>query len=294
MPEASGNEETAPTAAFAENLARRAQRQVAASARGWLAGGPPEEVALLNRLTERLGGGRSCRVAGSPPGTVESRSLTLHRKGAGGTDLFGADLAVSLRVLGTSLLKTALFQLKRTEGGRGRIETRQLGQMLRAYPIARHGMYVVAADKSGGTVAIGTVGEVVNSISASRLLPLPREVGFRVQAPEWLPPRAWARLWLRCEEGTPSRVGSPHSIEALLWRYAGSEQPPSWVAPEISNDLLPYVADLPDGWVPARFWLIFEVSNGGWEEFAAQPEQDPDLRRLPIGPDTLKRLRELP
>lgn len=275
------------------NLSRRAQRQVAASARGWLAGGPPEEVALLNRLTERLGGARSCRVAGSPPGVVETRSLTLHRKGVIGTDLFGADLAISLRVMGSPLLKTALFQLKRTEEGRGKIETHQLGQMLRAYPLVQHGTFLVAADKGDGAVAVGPIEEVVAAISPARLLPLPREVGFRVSAPNWLPPRVWTRRWLGCEVGPRSRVASPYSIEALLWRYTEAEQQPSWVAPEISSDLLPYIAELPDGWVPARSWLIFEVRSAGREEFAEESEQNLEQRRLSIDPDTLERLRDL-
>lgn len=279
---------------FVDNLARRAQRQIAASTRGWLVGGPPEEVALLNRLTERLGGNRSCQVAGSPPGVVESRSLTLHRRGTGGTDLFGADLAVSLHVQGTHFLKTALLQLKRAEKGRGRIESRQLGQMLLAYPFVQHGMFVAAADKDDGAMAIGPVENVVAGIRSARSLTLPKEVDFRVSDPGWLSSRAWARRWLGCEVGPRSRVGALSSIEALLWSYTRVEDAPSWVARQMSENLLQYVGDLPEGWVPARSWKIFEISHEAWEEGAVEySDQVPDPRRPTIDPETLDELRRL-
>lgn len=38
------------------------------------------------------------------------------------------------------------------------------------------------------------------------------------------------------------------------------------MAQESSADLAALVTDLPEGWTPARCWIIFEVSYEAWEE----------------------------
>lgn len=224
---------------FVDNLARRAQRQSAMSTRGWLIGGPPEEVALLNRLTERLVRNRSCLVSGTSSGTVDTRYLTLHRRGRDGTDLFGADLAVSVHIRHTSFLKTALFQLKRAKNASAKIETRQLGEMLLAYPFIGYSPFVLTAGQDDGAIRIRSVETLIAATGAYATLSLPKVISFRVSDPGWLPPYTWTKRWLSCEEGARSTIGSPSAIEALLWRYveAPEGRPPSWVAQEISADL---------------------------------------------------------
>ena len=111
---------------FLDNLVNRTQYQVEASVSGWLVGGPPEEVALLNRLNERLVRNRICKVRGISPGVVRTWSSTLHRKGSRGTDLYGCDLAVTFHVRHASFLKTVFFQLKRSQNGVATIEPKQV------------------------------------------------------------------------------------------------------------------------------------------------------------------------
>ncbi len=280
---------------FVDNLVRRAQRHTAASTRGWLVGGPPEEVALLNRLTERLVRNRLCLVSGTPGGTVDTSYRTLHRRGGGGTDLYGADLAVSVHVRRTSFLKTAMFQLKRAKKGLVKVETRQLAEMSVAYPFVGYSPFLMAAGQDDGAIRIRSVDDLLTIMKPSTALPWPRGASFRVSDPGWLPPNTWTKQWLSCDVGARSPINAPSAVEALLWRHVEApEEAPTWVAQEISSDLGALVAELPEGWVPTRSWIVFEISHEAWEEeFAGGSGKDRAPSGTPIDPAILEDLRRL-
>lgn len=167
--------------------------------------------------------------------------------------------------------------------------------MLWAYPFIGYSPFVMAAGQDDGAIRIRSVEELIATMRPYPTLSLPKEVGFRVSDPGWLPPHTWTKQWLDCEVGVRSLINSPSAIEALLWRYAeASEEPPPWVAQEISSDLAALVTDLPEGWAPARSWIVFEISYEAWEEeFAGELGNDRALRRTPIDAAILEGLRRL-
>ena len=59
---------------------------------------------------------------------MQSRVHVLHRRGQGTTDAYGADLALTVDVPDAPFLKTAFFQLKRSQGYKATLERSQLDQ----------------------------------------------------------------------------------------------------------------------------------------------------------------------
>jgi hypothetical protein len=95
----------------------------------WLRGSPVNESALTNRLTEVLGKSRRrCDIGVNPDTHLDIEHHLLDRRGPHNTDLFGSDIAVTVRVMtpNQEMIKTALIQLKVSENFSVELEERQL------------------------------------------------------------------------------------------------------------------------------------------------------------------------
>src|SRR5215216_4302118 len=215
----------------------------------WLRGRPLDEVALLNRLTERLGRRRrGCDVGVEFPVTASSTVAVLHREGEHQRDLFGSDLAVTATFDNPQFTKTAFFQLKCSEAYRVSIRRDQLLEATRD-PRVGDRSFALAVDEARGGVRIHPVEDLLigfSSASASKV----------IDCSAWAGLTQWVLGWLSCDMGPYSEnPNSPRSVESLLGSYVvettGDEF--SWFGGEAS-------ADVPSGYSPTRSWLIFKFT----------------------------------
>ncbi len=207
---------------------------------GWLSGQPRDEVALMNRLTEKLARRRrGCDVGIENTVFMKCKTHILHRRGINQIDRFGSDVAITVSLDGTDILKTALFQLKRSSELSLSIEKRQLDDAC----IDR---------RTGNRSYIFAVDDVRHCIRVKDIMPLKSEFNS-TQATKTFNSRDWDGLsqwlfkWLSCTIGDPSDPNDRNSIESLLNSFS--------VEPDNRTWGYQAVHEFPDDFLPARSWL---------------------------------------
>jgi len=225
-------------------IARLAWLHLRSALLGWQRGQVVEEVALLNRIIESMSLDPVCKLDPPDYGFVTSEWYVLHRKGPGGTDLYGSDIAVTVWKAPSNWLKTAFIQLKASSNYAVQVEPDQL---LRA--------------KSGrGTwersfIAAANAGNADLRVTPCAAFdPFSMKAGTKsCRASRWLPAQTWIEQWLRCDVGLASTL--PYEAEASLLDHVR----PVPLLPDIipqdresrrDNDVL-----------PARAWLVVAIEG---------------------------------
>lgn len=179
---------------------------------GWLRGAPRDETALMNRVSEQLTRTRrGCDVGTFERVVVRSRIAVLHRRAKDNSDLFGADIAVTVLAEPNGFMKTALFQLKKGNGFQAQLEKEQLDDMLES-DMTRRRAFVLYADEERTGVRIGHVPDLSREYSPGQ-----RYKTFGTAS--WQPLSLWLAKWLTCEIGPESDINDPGTIESILTQY---------------------------------------------------------------------------
>jgi len=218
-----------------DRLVSQTLNDIHKATKGWLNGPPQEEVALLSRITEQLyRRRRGCDVGSSHQVSVTPEFEVWHRRGPGGTDRYGCDLAVTLDIPEEAFTKTACFQLKRSQRGSVDIDHRQVTTAL-ASRFAQ-AAFMLATD-------VGTGGHVVAPMASLAT------TGARVSVSGWMSLSDWLVRWLDCQIGTPLDKGP--RLEALLRQlFSSVEVRQPWA-----------LFDLPEGVEPLRVWFRTLISS---------------------------------
>ncbi len=228
-----------------DQLVRVALKDVDRAVKGWLAGKPHDEVALLNRLTEVLSRRRrGCDVGDGRRVVARCSTYVLHREGQCQTDAYGSDLAVTLSMNGISSTKTALFQLKRCSDGQCRIEREQLCTAL-SNDLTSPRSYVVAVDDHDGSVRLQLAESLFSQGKKQVSSPT-------FETSKWESLDAWLRQWSLCEVGPVSEPGKGPTIEDLLHEHRI----------EADEELrFGELAERSFGFRPSLVWLVFRFSE---------------------------------
>ncbi len=202
---------------------------------GWLNGPPQEEVALLSRITEQFGRRRrGCDVGSSRRVSVTPEVEVWHRRGAGGTDRYGCDIAVTLDIPDEPFRKTACFQLKRSNRGSVAIDPNQVQSALGSK--FAHAAFLLATDVQTGVHFVAPMLSLATT-------------GSHTPVAGWLSLSDWFVRWLDCQIGTPPDQGS--NLETLLRElFVGGEVRAPWA-----------LLGLPEGTEPLRAWLQMHLST---------------------------------
>lgn len=228
--------------------------EIGAAVSGWLKGRPLDEVALLNRLTERLGRTRrGCDVGVSQPVSMHAKVYLLHRKGPNQTDSYGSDLAITAYTQDLSFFKTALFQLKKSDVFSLSLEKRQLLDSL-SDPRTAPRSFVLAADEARQAIRIRDAKSILSEYSGS-------EKTKSFNSMDWDCLTEWCWEWLSCNRGVVSNEGDPNSVESLLQNYVISEE--TGYTPWGRN--VDIEAFKSEAVAPVRTWQVME--------FVKQPEK---------------------
>lgn len=212
---------------------------------GWLNGMPKDEVALLNRITERLNRNRrGCDVGLSSPCEMTSQLYHLHRKGQKQTDLYGADLAITVKTKDKSLFKTALFQFKKSSDLKCNIEKAQLYDAICDFR-TKDRSFIFAVDEVRHCIRIESVNSILSAFGPQK--------SMDINTSSWESLTHWLWQWLSCQTGVASKENDPQSIETLLGKY--KVQPPLRTAWE-RGEPEPYGGG--DNMTPARTWLSLD------------------------------------
>lgn len=199
---------------------------------GWVSGLPTDEVALLNRVTERLARRRrGCDVGLLHPMKVSAQIANLHRQGPNQTDMYGSDLAVTINIDGNTYLKTAFFQFKRAEGYQVTIEKHQLDA---AFSVSTVGprSFIVAADNHRSGIRIRDMHSLNQSFPQG-------QATQGVDTSDWQSLTEWFQGWLACTIGPPSDpsdLGAPETYLQSFYRETpeGQEWETGWTLPKKS------------------------------------------------------------
>ncbi|WP_158509551.1 hypothetical protein [Limnochorda pilosa] len=132
-------------------------------------------------------------------------------------------------------MKTALFQIKRSQELMLDIEKRQLKDAHLHSRIAERS-FVLAVDEVRATFRITPVADVLRQFGEASTR--------RLRAEGWLSLAEFIWKWLACELGPHSQPDDPQSVEALLRAFV------------VENDEdLPIWDEYPEDVLPSRTWL---------------------------------------
>ena len=224
-----------------DRLCEEVVNDVAKSSLGWKNGQPHDEVAFLNRLTERLNRKRrNCDVGLHSRMTATSSLYFLHRKGASQKDEFGADLAVTVRV-GEEWTKTALFQFKKTNDLKLRLDEDDLKGAKEDPRIAERS-FVLAIDEERLAIRIEKTSLLAKKLDESGN----QSIGCGTE--DWRSLVEWLWYWMNCAIGPMTDPGDPAPVEGLLEAFRMSEPDEDF---EFEED--PEAEALRH--IPARAWL---------------------------------------
>jgi hypothetical protein len=231
-----------------DKLAGHVIWDVLAAVDGWLAGRPCDETAFINRLTEKLARNRrTCDIGTIEPMTVTAEVAILHRRGRQQTDRYGSDLAVTLRTDNGDFLKTAFFQVKKSQDYVATFETDQLREAALDARIKKRS-YALVVDELRGGVRIGKVEEILGRADKTA-----ESVTVQCAGYEFI--IQWFWRWMLCEEGPMSAPRDRNCVGSLLQNFvipAGIGDT-SWSAnPNF---------DIPEGYLPARTWMAFHLRH---------------------------------
>jgi hypothetical protein len=224
-------------------------QDIAGAMKAWSTGRPCSEEAFMSQVTEHLARKRrGCDVGLTDPVGMRCQVAMLHRRGENQVDQYGCDLAVTIYVDSEQYMKTALFQLKKSQNYRASVERRQLDD---AMADARTGerAFVLAIDEVRQGIRIESAATLLKQFSDQK--------SKTFEVAEWTSITQWVWNWFSCDIGPISDPTNLQSIEALLENYrvpdSDSWQSP-WAVGEIAEN------DLPEQ-TPARAWLTFTFEN---------------------------------
>lgn len=189
----------------------------------WLDGAPISEEPLMNRLTAQFSRRRrSCDVGTTSPITMFSRVAFLHRQGENQTDAFGSDLAITVDIAARSFRKTALFQLKISDGFDVRLERSQLHEATENAATADRS-FVLVADKTRKGVRVKAACDALEMFQEDA------DTATR-NCVEWDTLGQWLSKWLSCDIGVRSDINDPSEIEPTLESFV-VDAPKDWLSP---------------------------------------------------------------
>jgi hypothetical protein len=204
---------------------------------GWKDGHVLEEVALMNRLVERLARRRrGCDVGRERPMTVRCSTAVLHRKASNNSDKYGSDLAVTIHVEDTQYVKTALFQLKTSAEHQVSLLKTQLEAAV-SDSRTKTRAFVLAVDKSRNSMSLHDIPALLRTFDNVQSSKSFDSSGWSSLVP-------WTHSWLSCDVGAPSILNESNSIESLLQEHIVEERAST------TPTLLPDVPDfIPSVWL---------------------------------------------
>jgi hypothetical protein len=225
---------------------------IASAVREWSRGRPRSEEAFMSQVTEKLARKRrGCDVGLLEPVGMRCQVAMLHRRGNNQTDQFGCDLAVTIYVDAEQYVKTALFQLKKSEGYRASVERRQLDDAM-------------ADSRTGDRAFVLAIDEVRHGIriesTATLLRQFDKQQTKTFEVAEWTSLTQWTWNWFSCDIGPVSDPNDPQSVEALLENYRVPDND-AWQSPWAVGEI--EETDLPER-TPARVWLTFLFERQGY------------------------------
>lgn len=225
-----------------DEVVRVALSDIREAVTDWLQGRPHSEEAFMNQVTSHLARGRKgCDVGVNQPVSMRSRVVQLHRRGEKQTDRYGADLAITISIDNSNYVKTALFQIKRSNNYRVTVEREQLDEASRNRLIHDRS-FVLAADEDRHGIRITRVSDELEVFPQNQRT-------FSQDCSNWTPLAHWIWQWFSCDQGPVSDSNDPNSVESLLREYVDeAEREPSLFAghPEY---------ELPEDYLPAKVWL---------------------------------------
>jgi hypothetical protein len=221
----------------------------------WQRGMNADEGTLMNQITSVLNTRRArrCKIGQDGQYLLRTHLYDLHRHGPNQTDLYGSDLAVTVRsATNPPFVKTAFFQFKIAKGNRAKIEARQL-KAAAIHPAVFDRSFVFAVDPTNLTIRVET--------TASLKPEFPPQESMTVGTEQWQPLGGWLLAWLRCTLGPWSSPTDRNSIEQLLQKYALAD--PESFAPQWN---------IRPGYHPAKNWLSAEFNPVSSSEQHAPPD----------------------
>lgn len=224
-------------------------QDVSDAVKAWSTGRPCSEEAFMSQVTEHLARKRrNCDVGMIEPVGMRCQVAMLHRRGENQVDQYGSDLAVTIYVDSEQYVKTALFQLKKSENYRASIERKQLNDAM-------------ADSRTAERAFVLTIDEVRQGIriesAATLLKQFDKQKTKTFEVAEWTSLTQWVWSWFSCDVGPVSDATDKQSVEAMLENYrvpdSNSWQSP-WAVGRIAETELPEP-------VPARAWLAFAFNS---------------------------------
>ena len=214
----------------------------------WKKGQPKSEEALMNQITGALARDRrGCNVGNNGHVTMRAQSALLHRRGHNQVDLYGADLAVTVFIDSIPFVKTAFFQLKKSNDFRTQIESIQISQAS-AYSGIKERSFALIVDESVNSFRIRHISDIEPEIPAG-------QNSKQFDCSRWSFFSEWLWNWLSCDTGAPTDINNPNKVENLLTKFI---QQDNWDSPwgssfeeplNLSDDELPDI-------LPCKAWLV--------------------------------------
>lgn len=215
----------------------------------WLKGSPTNESALTNRLTEVLGKSRRrCDIGVNPDTSLNIEHYLLDRRGPQNTDLFGSDIAVTVRVKtpDRDMIKTALIQLKVSENFSVELEGRQLTDAI-INSVTQNISFILAVDREQRGAMRVSFAQTLHKAFPSG------QKTHRFDSSNWSPFALWLHEWLSCHIGAPSDPKDSRSIEKILERLLPQIRLSQITPEEILREM-----DLKT--IPTRHWVRFTLT----------------------------------
>jgi hypothetical protein len=170
---------------------------------GWLRGRPLEEVALMNRILEKLCYNQ-CKPWRKPPYfpyDIDRNVFILHRQGIGNTDAYGSDFAITLNVFNgpswpgvparpSLFSKTALFQLKTGDNNKPSLIEKQLAD---TKGIFANRSFVLHGNQTTGEYRVQAVKPLLAKFG--------KQLTKTFDTSKWLSLSEWLVQWLTCKQG---------------------------------------------------------------------------------------------
>ena len=226
-----------------DKIVSQALDVVGTAINGWLRGQPHEEVALLNRITEQLSRRRrNCDVGVKTPVAMESKAYQLHRRGSQGQDQYGSDLAITISVPELGWIKTALFQLKRSNDTSVVVEKHQIQEAERDRRIFERA-FVIAVDEQRSLIRVKSASKLRDILTCLGT----EQKTHKIDCSDWDGLVFWLHQWLRCDVGAISKSDDPKGVESLLRSYV--------LEPTLAEHFDTTRIEQIEDHLPARFWM---------------------------------------
>lgn len=220
-------------------------QDIATAIRAWSTGRPCSEEAFMSQVTEQLARKRrGCDVGLIEPVGMRCQVAMLHRRGTNQTDQYGCDLAVTIYVDSAQYVKTALFQLKKSQNYRASIERRQLDDAM-ADSRTKDRAFILVVDEVRQGIRIESAVNLLQQFDNQQTKTF--------EVAEWTSLTQWVWNWFSCDIGPTSDPSDQRSVEALLENYRVPDSN-SWDSPWAVGEIVQI--ELPEQ-VPARAWLTF-------------------------------------